>query len=314
MKSSNSLYAAIDLGSVSFHLVIMTKRENRLVWTDCKKEIVRLAAGFDTRSKSLRPDVKKRALKCLENFHRAIRNIPQHNIRAVGTSTFRRLRHDTQFLQQAQSALGIPIEVLSGDQEAEYIYRGVSYPLPDDSRFVIDIGGGSTELIVGNGHRPLHTVSIELGCISLTQKFFLSGTINREQFALAESYASKRLQQSIEPLTKFQWNSEFGTSGSVKAISWAMQHRDLSDGEITHEALDEMREGILRCNNTQQLASYLGLNQRRTAVFCAGFILMQQAFKHAHLSYLKISQGAIREGLIQAMIEDNTMTPTLSEH
>ena len=306
MKQSESLYAAIDLGSVSFHLVIMTKRENKLVWTDCKKEIIRLAAGFDERSKTLRPEVQKRALKCLQNFRRAIGDIPPHHIRAVGTSTFRKLDDDNHFLAEAQNALGLSIDILTGDQEAEYIYRGVSYSLPDDSRFVIDIGGGSTELIVGNGKQAKKTISIEIGCISLTQKFFNSNVLNKNQFIKAESYTNDHLKEAVIALKGLHWNAEYGTSGSVKAISWAMQHRNLSDGEITHEALEEMREGVLECTNTHQLSEYLGLSYRRTAVFCGGFILMQSVFKHANLSYLKISQGAIREGLIHEMIEQNS--------
>ena len=306
MKPSESLYAAIDLGSVSFHLVIMTKRENKLVWTDCKKEIVRLAAGFDERSGTLRPEVKKRALKCLQNFRRAIGDIPIHHIRAVGTSTFRKLEDGDLFLAEAQKALGLTIDVLTGNQEAEYIYRGVSYALPSDTRFVIDIGGGSTELIVGNGRQALKTISVEIGCISLTQKFFDSNSLSQNQFIRAESYTDERMKQVVAPLKNLNWNAEYGTSGSVKAISWAMQHRNFSDGEITHEALEEMREGLLKCTNNHQLSEYIGLSYRRTAVFCGGFILMQSVFKHANLSYLKISQGAIREGLIHEMIELNS--------
>ena len=300
-----SLYAAIDLGSVSFHLVIMAKRNGKLVWVDCKKEIVRLASGLDPDTGTLRPEVQKRALKCLNYFRRQLGRIPRENIRAVGTSTFRRLKDANQFLAECEKTLSLPISVLSGQDEAKYIYRGVACNLPHDNRFVIDIGGGSTEFIVGEGKRLVHCESMDLGCITLSQQYFSGNELNPKQFAACEQQVAETLRPIAPAFQNRNWDSELGTSGSIKAVSWALQHQDFSDGEITREALDEMRAGILTCKDLPTLAKFLNLNHRRTSVFCAGFIILQQAFKELGLSYIRVSQGAIREGLIDELIDES---------
>lgn len=302
----NKLYAAIDLGSVSFHLVIMAKKKNRLVWVDCKKEIVRLASGVDRKSGQLLPEVEKRALKCLSNFHRALAQVPAEHIRAVGTSSFRTLNDNGRFLQLAEATLGQPIQVLSGDDEAKYIYRGVSYDLPDDIRFVIDIGGGSTELIVGQGKDLIQSRSLELGCVTLTHQFFPDGHISQERFNACEQFVRSALQPVKKQFENVHWESELGTSGSIKAISWALQNLEFSDGEITREALEELRAGILSCKDVYELSSYLHINRRRASLFCAGFIILQQTFRELGLGYIRISQGAIREGLIDELIDTET--------
>jgi exopolyphosphatase/guanosine-5'-triphosphate,3'-diphosphate pyrophosphatase len=302
----NNLYAAVDLGSVSFHLVIMAKKKNRLVWVDCKKEIVRLASGVDRESGQLLPEVERRALKCLGHFQRALGQIPTDHIRAVGTSSFRTLNDQGRFLQLAEETLGQPIQVLSGDDEAKYIYRGVSYDLPDDIRFVIDIGGGSTELIVGQGKELVQTSSLDLGCVTLTHQFFADGKISPEQFQLCEQFVQTALQPVKQQFADVRWESELGTSGSIKAISWALQNLNFSDGEITREALEELRAGLLQCHDVNDLSRYLHINRRRASLFCAGFIILQQTFRELGLSYIRISQGAIREGLIDELIGTDT--------
>lgn len=300
---NNKLFAAVDLGSVSFHLVIMTRKRGRLVWVDCKKEIIRLASGLDTESGKLSTEIEKRALRTLNYFSKTLHNMPVLECRVVGTSTFRKLNDDGEFLKKAEQALGKKIEILSGVDEANYIYRGVSHNLPIEQRVVIDIGGGSTEIIMGNGKEAIQSASIETGCITLTQKYFESSVIKEAQYLLAEKEAERAFQTIAPKFKGLIWESELGTSGSIKAISWAMQNIGVSDGVITREAIKEMRKVILSSQNQSALAQKIRLNLRRTSVFCGGFVLLSQAFNVLGLSYVKVAQGAIREGIIDELIQ-----------
>jgi len=301
----NKIYVAIDLGSVSFHFVVMTQKRGRLSWVECKKEIIRLASGLNPKKGTLSPEIEKRALRTLNYFGRHLKNFNVAQCRVVGTSTFRNLKDNEIFQKKAELALGHKIDVLSGEDEARYIYRGVSYNLPKEKRIVIDIGGGSTECVAGNGTTAEIITSIELGCITLTQAYFQDGTINETKFEQAELMAANAFKSIAEPFKDYAWESELGTSGTIKAISWALQNLDISDGTISREAIASLKKEILSCSNTNELSKRIKLNYHRSSVFCGGFVLLSQAFNVLGLSYLKIAQGAIREGIIDEMIEIN---------
>lgn len=304
----NRLYAAVDLGSVSFHLVIMTEKHKRLVWVECKKEILRLAAGIDPVTGRLNSDLERKTIRALHFFAKTLAQHDIRDIRVVGTAVFRQLKDHRRFLRSAEKALGHPIQILSGDEEARYIYRGVSLGLPLDQRFVIDIGGGSTEIIVGNGAKIVKAASKNMGCITLTQKYFNTPLIAHDQFQEAEAAAKAALSPLSSQFKTLSWNAELGTSGTIKAISWAMQNLKISDGVITREGLATLRSTILSCTNQTDMAKKMHLNPRRTSVFCGGFVMLEQAFECFGLSYLKIAQGAIREGMIADMIAQDTET------
>jgi len=302
----NRLYAAVDLGSVSFHLVIMTEKHKRLVWVECKKEILRLAAGIDPVTGRLNADLERRALRALHYFAKTLAEHDIRDLRVVGTAVFRQLKDHRRFLRSAEKALGHRIHILTGDEEARYIYRGVSLGLPVDKRFVIDIGGGSTEVIVGEGDHIVSAASKNMGCITLTQKFFSTHHIDPDLFVAAEAAARDTLAPLAAAYKDLSWNTELGTSGTIKAISWALQNIKISDGEITKEGLNSLRETILSCHDHNEMAKKLHLNPRRSSVFCGGFVMLEQAFECFGLSYLKIAQGAIREGMIADMIALDT--------
>ena len=311
---NNKLYAAVDLGSVSFHLVIMTRKEGRLVWVDCKKELVRMGSGLDAATGQLNKETTNRVLSALRRFSRTLSSMKLAGIRVVGTSTFRRLNDANLLMKQAEEILGYPIEILSGDREAEYIYRGVSHNLADERRFVIDIGGGSTELIVGQGTQLSYCASLEIGCITLTQQYFDKPDISSGAFIQAEQAAAEAIRPVAHLFSMHDWESELGTSGSIKAISWAMQHLDISDGEISKESIADMREIIMATSSHSALATKIGLNRRRTSVFCGGFAILSQAFRLLNLGYIRVAQGAIREGIIDEMadsIEEENRVTTL---
>lgn len=171
--SPSEVIGAVDLGSNSFHMIIGELRHGQLAVIDRHKETVRLAAGL-SKSGDIAPDARARALDCLSRFGQLLRDVHAARVRAAGTSTIRRAREDSTFIAEAEAALGHPIEVISGIEEARLIYNGVTHSMPphDGMRLVLDIGGGSTELILGQGTRPKALESLHMGCVSMTERFF----------------------------------------------------------------------------------------------------------------------------------------------
>ena len=212
--------AAVDLGSNSFHMIVGELRHGQLAILDRLRETVRLAEGLSA-SGDLSPDGRARALDCLSRFGERLRDIQAGRVRAAGTSTIRRAREDTGFMAEAESALGHPIEIISGIEEARLIYQGVAQSLPptDGLRLVLDIGGGSTELILGQGNEPRALESLHLGCVSMTERFFPQGKITREAFDKARVAA--RLE--LRPVKAFFRDAadvqSIGTSGTIRATA-----------------------------------------------------------------------------------------------
>ena len=183
-----SHYAAIDLGSNSFHMIVMADQhdDGKLTSVNCKRELVQLAAGLDRNTGKLRANTANKAFRCLSSFSDYLSQFPEIRVRAVGTSAFRQLHKNSSFLQKAERALGLPIEILSGEDEAKLIYRGVSCSRSDQQRFVMDIGGGSTEFIVGQGLKPRCFASLELGSQTIKQRFFQHDRICNQQIQAAQ--------------------------------------------------------------------------------------------------------------------------------
>lgn len=300
--NAQALYAAIDLGSNSFHLVIMARKDQRLVWVDGKKEMIRLASGINRNTGELHASTKNRALRCLRHFGQALKGVPVNQIKAVGTSAFRRLSNSSEFMAEAEATLGLPIQILTGQDEAKYIYRGVAKDLPEDTRFVLDIGGGSTEMILGRGKEVQKCHSLEMGCLTLTERFFRDGIITPSKIEQCEAFIQKRLNLVQPHFSERIWMSELGTSGSIKAISWALQNLNLTQGEVTREGMEDLRNLVYQSQNNAELASKIKLNKGRTSVFVAGFIMLDKIFRSFGLSYMRVSQGAIREGLIDELM------------
>ena len=184
------IIAAVDLGSNSFHMIVGELRHGQLAILDRIRETVRLAEGL-SESGDISADARARALDCLSRFGERLRDVHANNMRAAGTSTIRRAREDTTFMVEAEAALGHPIEIISGIEEARLIYKGVTHSMPpaDGPRLVMDIGGGSTELILGDGPEPRALESLHMGCVSMTERFFPGGIITRDGFARARMAA-----------------------------------------------------------------------------------------------------------------------------
>jgi len=304
-----ALYAAVDLGSNSFHLVIMKSDGDSLQSVDCKRQLVRLAAGVDISTGRLNRDTKTRALRCLAQFSNTLKNLPDVQVTAVGTSAFRHLTADPQFIKRAESTLGQPIRILSGEDEAQYIYRGVSQGQSEqDRRFVLDIGGGSTELIVGQGRNPDAVASLELGCVTLTSRFLDHDRLDPYHLTACEAYVDHQLAAIKPRFEGFEWTDVMGSSGSIKAVSWAMSNLGLTkDGSISRAQLDRLRPVLTQADSQQQLSQLLELNPRRIAVFAAGYLILQRVFHAFDLDTMRLSFKAIREGLIDEMICDELL-------
>jgi exopolyphosphatase/guanosine-5'-triphosphate,3'-diphosphate pyrophosphatase len=293
--------AAIDLGSNSFHLVIMKNENNGLTSVDCRRELVRLAAGVD--DGRVNHETKSRALRCLSHFHDHLNTYPSIAVSAVGTSAFRNLEQGNSFYDLAKATLGHDIRILSGEDEARYIYRGVSQGQPDQKRFVIDIGGGSTEMIYGEGRDPKIVASLELGCVTLTSRFLDYDKLPQEQLNMCIEYVDEQIATISDRFDDVKWVDAMGSSGTIKAVSWAMHNLGIAEeGIIRRAQLDRLLPVLTQAENQHQLSHLLELNPRRISVFGAGYIILNRLFHCFDIEELRISNKAIREGLIEELI------------
>lgn len=295
-------FAAVDLGSNSFHLIVARSDGGTLQVIDRYKEMVRLGEGL-TSDGFLRDDVAERALACLERMGQRLRDIDPGKVRAVGTNTLRQLRPEVHFVEEAERALGHPIEVIAGREEARLIYLGVAHGLAigDEKRLVIDIGGGSTELIIGQGFTPLLRESLEMGCVNVSRQFFANDKISAKALEKAELFCALELRPVRELLRQSGWATATGSSGSIKSIASVVTQAGWSEGGITLAALDRLRQALLDCGRISAL-DLKGLSERRRPVFVGGVAVLRALFQNLAIERLQASDQALREGLIYEMI------------
>jgi len=290
--------AAIDLGSNSFHMVVASNQDGRLKIIDRIREMVRLSAGLND-SKKLDEEAMQRALDCLHRFGQRLRDMHADNVRAIGTNALRSAKKTGAFLKQAEQALGHPIEIISGMEEARLIYQGTNYAIsrPYDQRIVIDIGGGSTELIIGEGVRPIHMESLFMGCVSISERFFPEGKLSHKNFLDAVMSAKLQLRPVIGKFKKVGWNLEIGTSGTIKAISEAI-HEQLGGGKtISMESLTALSENIFEKDHVKEL-SFSEIKKERLPVLPGGLAILYAIFESLGIDHLNFSEGGLREGVL----------------
>jgi len=291
--------AALDLGSNSFHLIVARMGPGELKVLDRLKEMVRLAGGLRA-DKSLDPEVQEHALACLSRFGQRLRELDSDNVRAVGTNTLRSARESEEFLQRAEEALGHPIEIVSGMEEARLIYLGVAHSLavaPDQRRLVMDIGGGSTEFIIGDGTAPRRMESLYMGCVSFTRKHFPDGDLSRKAFDRAETAARQELEPYEAEFQRLGWDEAVGASGSIKGAAKVIVANGWSEGDITLPALEKVREAMIKAGSVNKL-KLKGLGEDRTPVFAGGIAILLATFKALGLERMQVADGALREGLL----------------
>jgi exopolyphosphatase/guanosine-5'-triphosphate,3'-diphosphate pyrophosphatase len=299
---SRPLLAAVDLGSNSFHLVVARVAGGSLHVIDRLRERVALAAGLDER-KRLLPDAQRRALACLARFGQRIGGLPEGAVRAVGTNTLRQASNGREFLQRAQQALGHPIEVISGQEEARLIYLGVSHATAAHAgrRLVVDVGGGSTECIIGEGFEPRAADSLFMGCLTWTQRFFEEGAISRKRMDKAVLAARLELEPLERRYRRIGWARAIGSSGTILSIDSVLRDLGWSEAGITRDGLDRLRGAVVAASNTDDLA-LPGLTAERASILPGGLAILLAVFAAFRLRRMAASSGALREGLLHDLI------------
>ena len=294
--------AAVDLGSNSFHMVVARLHHGQLSIVDRLKEMVRLAAGIRTDG-TLDEEAQQRALACLNRFGERLRDMHADTVRVVGTNTLRRTRSPQAFLDRAETALGHPVDVITGMEEARLVYSGVAHHGPAEAgrRFVVDIGGGSTELIIGTGLDPRHMESISLGCVRMTQSVFADDCYSAERFATARMSIRLSLSPFAAPYRRVGWNSVIGSSGTIRAAARIARELGLTDGALTPQAVESIIEKIIAAGRLDELR-LPGLSDQRAPVFAGGIAILSGVMSSFGIEEMSVSDGALREGLLYEML------------
>lgn len=294
--------AAIDLGSNSFHMIVARLDDDRLTIIDRMRERVRLGAGLDEKGRII-PEAQARALQCVERFGQRVRELQVGRVRAVGTNALRRAKNGKQFLNKAGKALGHPIEIIAGREEARLIYLGViqSLSLDTQRRLVVDIGGGSTECIVGDGAKILEADSLFMGCVSYSQRFFPDGKISDENFVKAELAARGELSALAESYRSQGWEAAIGCSGTIHAVQRILKANEWSKGNITRKSLKQLKRTLIDAGDFENL-EIPGLLADRKPVICGGVAILKAIFSVMRVEELTPSPGALREGALYDLI------------
>ncbi len=293
--------AAVDLGSNSFHLVVARYEHGGIRVIDRLRETVRLALGLKPDG-SLEPERHRLALACLARFGQRLRELESKRVRAVATNTVRRLKAPRAFLLTAETALGHPIEVVSGREEARLIHLGVAHGIPQSRgrRLVIDIGGGSTEFIIGRGLDALETESLQMGCVATTLRFFADGKYTKRRWERAVSEIAVEFQQFAAEYRARGWSETIGSSGTIRAlgaIGAALGHGEL----LTADALADIRERIVAAAEVGRI-KLPTLSEERRAVIAGGALVLDAAFREFEIDEMRVAETAMREGLLYDML------------
>jgi exopolyphosphatase/guanosine-5'-triphosphate,3'-diphosphate pyrophosphatase len=300
--STDSYYAAVDLGSNSFHMMISRYQHGEFTVIDRQKEVVRLAGGLDE-SGFLSDEVRKRALECLSRFGQQLKTIPTSQVRVVGTNALRRMHSKAVFLNEAERALGHNIEIIAGREEARLSYLGVSrWSVPDESsRLVIDIGGGSTEIIVGRGDTPLARESLELGCVVQSNLFFSDGVLNLARIEQATLSAKLAIQPVIKQFRVEGWSQVIGCSGTMKSLANILIDGGWSKDGSNRSALEHLVKLVVTAGHIDNLR-LSGLTGDRLPVFAGGLTILLALFEAFDIQDMAVSEIALREGVLYDLV------------
>ena len=291
---------ALDLGSNSFHLIIAQAAQGRIQVLDKHKEMVRLAAGLD-QDNQLSEEAQNRALECLSRFAQRLRPLLPENVRVVGTNTLRQAESKS-FLKKASAILGHRIDIISGYEEARLIYLGVCHDLgaSEDRRLIIDIGGGSTEIVIGQRFQPDELESLFMGCVSMTQQQFKNGKISAAAMKRAIDHAQVELEPVAQSFLQHGWQTVVGTSGTINAVQEVLS-REFGANDITPDHLFELSKRLIKFGRITDI-QLDGLNDDRKPVFVGGVAILTAIFQALKIESMQVSGSALREGLIFDLI------------
>jgi len=297
MPSGNRL-AAVDLGSNSFRLEIGQVDQGEFRRTEYLKETVRQGGGLDE-DRNLTPQAMQSGWDCLARFGERLAGFKPSEVRAVATQTLREARNRDQFLKRANEVLGFPIDVISGREEARLIYQGVAHMLPasDERRLVIDIGGRSTELILGQGLHPRVMESFRVGSIAWSKRYFSDNQFSKKSFEMAEIAAMAVLDEAFDAYHPDHWDAAYGSAGTVGAIGDVLVAAGWAAGSITQDGLDWLLDRLIVAQNVERLR-LPGMREDRKAIIGGGVSVMRAVFKLLGIQSMEMASGGLRHGLI----------------
>lgn len=306
--------AAIDLGSNSFHLLVANYQHERLQVVARLGEKVQLAAGLDDDG-MLSEAAMQRALDCLGRFAPFLTDITDANLRIVGTNALRDAHNSQTFIERAEAQLGHAIEIIAGREEARLIYLGAAHALAENGRrLIVDIGGGSTEFIIGEEFEPKALESLRMGCVTFSRRFFPDGELNEKRMRRAELAALSELANIQRPYQRLGWDDPVGSSGTIKAAATVLHaHGDTPhEGVITRSGLKKLRERLLKCKHLDKV-ELDGLKPDRAKVFPAGVAILGAIFEAFDLDQMRFADGALREGVLYDMAGRNSAEDSRSK-
>lgn len=300
MLTTTSLYAAIDLGSNSFHMLVVREVAGSIQTLTRIKRKVRLAAGLNS-DNVLSAEAMERGWQCLRLFAERLQDIPQPQIRVVATATLRIAVNADEFIAKAQEILGCPVQVISGEEEARLIYQGVAHTTGGaDQRLVVDIGGASTELVTGSGAQTTSLFSLSMGCVTWLERYFTNRNLAQENFDEAEKAARKVLRPVADKLRFHGWKVCVGASGTVQALQEIMMAQGM-DERITLAKLQQLKQRAIHCGRLEEL-EIEGLTLERALVFPSGLAILIAIFTELNIQCMTLAGGALREGLVYGML------------
>jgi len=305
-------YAVVDLGSNSFHLLITRLNNNKIKTVNKVKSKVRLASGLNEHNE-LGIDAINRGLDCLNLFAKHLVSIPTNNIRIVATAALRIAKNRDAFLKKANEILPLKIKLLSGEQEANTIYSGVAHTCKSNfkqKRLVLDIGGASTELIIGQNYQANKAISLNLGCVSFREKHFTDGQLSEQNFSAAINAANDIIKPICTDFIKLGWQSVVGSSGTMKALAEILTFRQQAV-IVTADFLQEVKQSLITCKNIDAINlenfAFEGLRADRAPVLASGLSILIALFNCLEIKELKLSSGALREGLLFEMLPNSIL-------
>jgi len=300
MLTTTSLYAAIDLGSNSFHMLVVREVAGSIQTLTRIKRKVRLAAGLNS-DNVLSAEAMERGWQCLRLFAERLQDIPQPQIRVVATATLRIAVNADEFIAKAQEILGCPVQVISGEEEARLIYQGVAHTTGGaDQRLVVDIGGASTELVTGSGAQTTSLFSLSMGCVTWLERYFTNRNLAQENFDEAEKAAREVLRPVADKLRFHGWKVCVGASGTVQALQEIMMAQGM-DERITLTKLQQLKQRAIHCGRLEEL-EIEGLTLERALVFPSGLAILIAIFTELNIQCMTLAGGALREGLVYGML------------
>lgn len=296
------LLAAVDVGSNSFRLEIGRADGSHIERRGYWKEIVRLAAGLDENNLLTKKAIDA-ASECLARMNERLRGTAGPQVRAVGTQTLRQAVNADEFLLEAQHALGFPIEIISGREEARLVFEGCMHSLAPSPkrRLVVDIGGASSEVIVGRGFEADKAESFKIGCLNVTLKFFQGGVIDRPSLRRAQVACQAELEEAEAFFGQGRWDEAYGTSGTIGAVALLLREQGWTDGTITRPGLARLRQSLLAAGDVRRVR-FDGIKQERAAVLAGGFAVLMAIFETFDLEELRAAKGGLRLGVLYDLL------------